>query len=92
MDKQLIERLLDAIELLTIENWAYQSLFTVLKRRMPPESQWKAMLEQAKTSPEVRGKIQQQLAPVRERIRQSVDLTDAIQEFLRVVPAKKDVN
>ena len=92
MVKELATRLLDAIEQLYIENLAYQSLFEVLQNRLPPKEQVKSLIEQAKQHPQLQAKVRQQFQPLRDRIRNEADLGRVLQEFLRVVPAKKDVN
>ena len=91
-DKELALALVEAIESLFIETMAYRALLRSLKHRLPPEQQMMGLIEQAKNSRAIQDEVRKQFAPLRERILQDRGLSDAIQEFLRVVPAKKDVN
>ncbi len=91
-DKELAIRLLDALEELWIERRAYRSLFKTLRHRLPPQMQMDQLIAEAKKHPDIRAQVHEQFAPLRDRIQQSADLSNLIEEFLRVVPAKKDVN
>ena len=96
-DKELTLRMVDALEELIIENHALRASLKALQRRLRPwlripDSQLDSLIEQARSHPQAGGDVRQQFAQLRDHIRQSADLSDAIQEFLRIVPAKKDVN
>jgi len=87
MDKELANRLLDAVEKLYLENLVFRAALQ--------KGRWAAMdkvLAEAQADPELTVRVQKQFAPVRERIRQDSDLEQVIQEFLQAVPPKKDVN
>jgi len=90
MTKDLVSRLLDVIEELCIENRAYVALLHELHSNLPPEGLVKRLLWAAQE--EAREQVQKEFSALREHIRQSNDLEQALQECLRVVPAKKDVN
>ena len=92
MADQLPAQLIDIIEKLLIEVRAMRSLLRVLKSRMPPQAQVDSMIAQAKQNPQILESVRQQVAPLRDRIPSGHDLEQVMQEFLRVVPAKKDVN
>ena len=84
--------MLDAIEQLYIENLAYKTLFEMFGNRLPSSMQVKDLIEQAKRRPELVAKVRREFQPLRERIQNEGDLAQVIQEFLRVVPPKKDMN
>jgi hypothetical protein len=92
MAKNYATRLVDIIERLYIENMVYRNLVKLHQEKLPPQSEIDALMEFAKTDPRVGGLIHQQFEPVRVRIREHADLEQVLQEFLRVVPPKKDLN
>jgi hypothetical protein len=91
---QTPSQLIDIIEKLLIENRALRALLLALRARvgMPPQAQLDAMIASAKKTPEILESVRQQVAPLRDRIASERGLAQAIEEFLRVVPAKKDEN
>jgi|HubBroStandDraft_4_1064222.scaffolds.fasta_scaffold01968_4 hypothetical protein len=90
MDRDLMLRIIDAIEDLQIENMAFKAIFKTLRDRMPPQAQTDELIAQAKLL--VGGRVREQFAPVRARIQKESDLQEAIQGLLKVVPPKTDVN
>lgn len=94
MPNQLPEQLIDIIEKVLIENRALRALVVALRVRvgMPPQAQMDAMIASAKKTPEILESVRQQVAPLRDRISSERGLEQAIEEFLRVQPAKKDEN
>ncbi|MGC2246192.1 MAG: hypothetical protein WA609_06285 [Terriglobales bacterium] len=94
MSDQLPEQLIGIIEKVLIENRALRALLVALRVRvgMPSQAQMDAMIAQAKQTPEILESVRQQVAPLRDRIASEHDLEQVLQEFLRVAPAKKDVN
>jgi hypothetical protein len=91
-DKELALRMLDVLEELEAENRAYRALLKALGsgRPVPPAKQIHQLLAEAKAA--IRDRVHQEFAPLRDRLQQSEHLSDSIQELLRVLPAKKDVN
>ena len=92
MDKELALRLLDALESVYIENLARKTIMKNFASRFPPQYQVEELIDEAKKDPQVAGVVHEQFAPVRARIQEHASLEKVFQEFLRVVPAKKDVN
>ena len=86
-----IEELLD-FERLYIENMVLRALFKTHQSTLPPKSEVDEMIANAKTDPQIGGVIHEQFDPVRVRIRENADLEQVLQEFLRAVPPKKDLN
>jgi hypothetical protein len=85
-DKELALQMLNAIEDIFLEN-------AVLKSALV--GKWDAMdkvLAEAKADAPTRDRVRKIFAPAREKIQQAADLSEAIGEFLRVFPSKKDVN
>ena len=91
-DKDLALKMVDSIEQLAIENQALSSVMKALHKRLPPMSEIESLVKQAAKNPLVAKNIRQQCAELREWIQNSPDLSEMIQEFLRIVPAKKDLN
>ncbi len=87
MDKDLATRLLDAIEVLIIENMAMRKL---LKDSKHPS--FERVLEFGRNDPAVRARIAKLFDPLRAQIRDDANLESVLQEFLRVVPTSKSVN
>jgi|HubBroStandDraft_3_1064219.scaffolds.fasta_scaffold678196_3 uncharacterized protein (DUF2267 family) len=92
MDKDFALRIIDAIEALQIENKALKAIFKTLRSRLPPQAQIEELIAQAKLDPRIGGIVHEQFAPLRARIREESDLQQALQEFLKAFPPKKDVN
>jgi len=94
MADQLPSQLVDIIEKILIENLALRALLVALRGRvgMPPQEQLDAMIASAKKTPEILESVRQRVAQLRDRTASERGLEQAIQEFLRVVPEKKDVN
>jgi hypothetical protein len=92
MDKDLATRLLDALEAVYTENVALKGIMKAFRRDLPPQYQIDQLLARAKGDPLVGGRIHEQFEPLRARIREDATLEQVLQEFLRVVPAKKDLN
>jgi hypothetical protein len=86
-DKDLVIRLLNAVEDLYLEN----TLLRVVYRQRGWHSMDKVLAEM-KADPEATALVRSKFAQLRLRIQQDTHLSDVIQEFLRVVPATKDVN
>jgi hypothetical protein len=88
-DKELALRMLEAIENLYIEN---AILKTMLDRASGPA--WKRSFTAilANPDPGAVAQLRSRFDPLRAVIQQDRGLEQAIQEFLRVVPPKKDVN
>jgi hypothetical protein len=87
MDKPLAEQMLDFIEQMYLENTFLKAVYR--------SKGWKNMekvLQEARTDPVMAPKVQAIFGPLRDRIREQASLEQVMQEFLRVVPAKKDVN
>ncbi|MFI5090347.1 MAG: hypothetical protein ACHP7P_09850, partial [Terriglobales bacterium] len=87
---ELLIRLLDAFEIVYAQNLCYKTLLKKFASRLPPQREIEQVLEAATAS--TRDMIAKDYAPLRARIRQAQSLEEALQEFLRVVPARKDVN
>jgi hypothetical protein len=92
MDKDLATRLLDALEAVYTENVALKGIMKAFRRDLPPQYRIDQLLARAKGDPLVGGRIHEQFEPLRARIREDATLEQVLQEFLRVVPAKKDLN
>lgn len=87
IDKNLANRLLDAVESLYLEN---QIMKLVLAKKGWVEME--KFLSDAKSDPQAQALVRHQFAPVRKLIESDSDLAKAIQEFLRVLPIDKKAN
>ena len=92
MDKDIAIRLLDALESVYTENVALKGIMKSFRSSLPPQSQIDELVAEAKRDPKVAGVVHEQFEPLRARIAEDATLGQVLQEFLRVVPAKKDVN
>ena len=92
MDKEFLLKLVDVIENLYVENKVYKSLFKVYRRQFPPQREIDELMARAKSDPLVGGRAHEEFEPLRDRIRANETLEQVLREFLKVVPATKDVN
>ena len=90
-DKDLANRLLDALEGVHTENVALQWMMKYFRKDLPPQYQIDQILARAKGDPLVGGRIPKQFAPIRARILEDANLEQVLQEVVRVIPPKKDV-
>ncbi len=90
MDETFASKLVDAIEKLYIENRVYKSLLKSFANRLPPQQEIDRVVAAGREH--IREQVQKQFSPVRDRIRSDSNLEQVLQEFLKVVPPKKDVN
>ena len=89
-DKDLANRLLDALEGEHTENVALKWIIRYFRSDLPPQYQIDQLLARAKGDPLVGGHIHQQFAPIRARILEDANLKQMLQEVSRVIPPKKD--
>ena len=80
------------MEDLYIENMVRRTLFKQYQANLPPRFEVAELIAKAKRHPLAGGVVHEQFEPVRARIRANETLEQVLQEFLQVVPPRKDMN
>jgi len=88
-DRDLANRLLDALESVHTENVALQWIIKYFHKELPLPYQLDQMMARAKGNPLVGGRIHTQFAPIRARIREDANLEHALRGALRVIRQKR---
>jgi hypothetical protein len=88
-DRDLANRLLDALEGVHTENVALQWIMKYFRKDLPPQYQIDQLLARAKGDPLVGGHIHQQFAPIRARILEDANLEQVLREVLRVIRQRR---
>ena len=93
VDANTLTQLLDALEELLIENTAYTSSVKVLEQFLPQaRGKVAQVVEKAKADPKVREHVRAKFASLRSQFQTESNLQMVIEELLKVLPTKKDVN
>ena len=88
MDSQvLVNKLVDAMEELFIENRAYRSTLRIVQQTLPMQKQIDQLVEAVKAEPHIRQEVHKLFGPVRDQ-----SLEHAIEYLLQLFPSNKDVN
>jgi len=92
-DKELAALLLDTLEELYLEKIALASVLITNESRLPPEMRdWRKYLKWMKEQSDVRERVRERIAPLRQRMEQDQSLSTVIEEFLRIVPPGGEIH
>lgn len=95
MDKELealLNRLLDSLISVQVENKVLWAHFNYYKRHLPPRAEIEEMVEQAKNDPAVGGRLRESYAGLRARFSEQLSLAEVLQEVLKVFPVDRNMN
>ncbi len=88
-DKDLANRLLDALEGVHTENVALQWIIKYFRKDLPQQYQIDQLLARAKGDPMVGGRIHEQFSPIRARILEDANLEQVLREVLQVIRRRR---
>lgn len=91
MDKELAVRMLGLIEEMNVENLALKAILLTVNRGASIEK-IDALVEGAMKDSKVRDTVRAQWLPLRQRLESDSSLEEALTQFVRIVPAPKELN